>query len=153
MKSIFNYKNIGFKINFKSLWLFFAFILSSSLLSSCSKEDLDIKKDFPFEVSVMPIPQAIANGDTIELRFTIQRTDKYSDTQYFIRYFQYDGLGLLRYGNQHAFVPNNLYPVSAEQFRLYYTSQCFVTQSFTVWISDSFGNERQLRFELNSINR
>ena len=153
MKSFINYQNIRFAVHFKSLWLFFAIMLGAGFLSSCSKDDLDIKKDFPFEVSVMPIPKSIANGDTVEIRLAIQRTDKYSGTQYFIRYFQYDGLGLLRYSQQHAFLPNNLYPVPAEQFRLYYTSQSFVTQSFTVWITDTFGNEKQLNFELNSINR
>ncbi|GIQ60975.1 conjugal transfer protein [Flavobacterium collinsii] len=153
MKSIFNYKNILFTVHFKYLWLFFTVMLSTSLLWSCSEQNLDIKKDFPFEVSVMPIPQAIANGDTVEIRFAIQRADKYSGTQYFIRYFQYDGQGLLRYANQHAFVPNNLYPIPAEQFRLYYTSQSFVSHSFSVWISDTFGNERQINFQLNSINR
>jgi hypothetical protein len=64
MKSVFNYKNIAFTVHFKSLWLYFAVMLSTGLLSSCGKEDLDIKKDFPFEVSVMPVPQSIANGDT-----------------------------------------------------------------------------------------
>lgn len=153
MKLLINYKNIGFTVHFKYLWLLFAIMLSTNLLSSCGKEDLEIKKDFPFEVSVMPVPKEIANGDTIEIRLEIQRTDKYSGTQYFIRYFQYDGLGLLRYYHQHAYLPNDLYPLPAEQFRLYYTSQSFVTQSFTVWISDTFGNEKQLSFELNSINR
>ncbi|MGH2666724.1 DUF3872 domain-containing protein [Flavobacterium sp.] len=153
MKSVFNYKNIGFTVQFKYLWLFFAIMLSTSLLSSCEKEDLEIQKGIPFEVSVMPVPQAIANGQTIEIRLMIQRTDQYSGTQYFIRYFQYDGLGLLRYDQQHAFVPNNLYPIPAEQFRLYYTSQAYVTHSFTIWISDNFGNEKQLNFQLNSLNR
>ncbi|TGD59002.1 TraQ conjugal transfer family protein [Flavobacterium humi] len=153
MKSIFKYKNFGFTAPFKYLWLFFVLMLSTSLLSSCEKEDLEIQKDFPFEVSVMPIPVAIANGQTVELRLTIQRKDRYSGNQYFIRYFQYEGLGLLRYDQQHSFVPNNLYAVPAEQFRLYYTSQAYVTHSFTLWISDNFGNEKQLNFQLNSINR
>lgn len=153
MKSLINYKKICFIAYFKYLGLFLAIILSMNLLWSCSKEDLEIQKDFPFEVSAMPIPQAIANGNTIEIRLAIQSANRYSGTQYFIRYFQYDGVGLLRYGEQHAFVPNNLYPISGDQFKLYYTSQCFVTQSFIVWISDSFGNERQLSFQLNSVNR
>lgn len=149
MKSVFNSKNFVFKY----LGLLFAIMLSTSFLSSCSKEDLEIKKDFPVEVSVMPVQEAVANGNTIEIRLAIQRADKYIGNQYFIRYFQYDGQGLLRYANQHSFVPNNLYPVPAEQFRLYYTSQSFVTQSFTIWISDTFGNEKQLSFQFNSINR
>jgi hypothetical protein len=152
MKQLINYKNIRFTAHFKYICLFFAILISACLLSSCDKEDLKIQKDFPFEVSVMPVPKEIANGDTIEIRLAIQRTDKYSGTQYFIRYFQYDGLGLLRYYHQHAYLPNDLYPLPAEQFRLYYTSQSTVTQSFTIWISDNFGNEKQLSFELNSSN-
>lgn len=91
MKQLINYKNIRFT------WTFIAIMVTMFLLSSCNKDDLEIQKGFPFEVSVMPVPKEIANGDTIEIRLAIQRTDKYSGTQYFIRYFQYDGLGLLRY--------------------------------------------------------
>jgi len=153
MKSVFNYRNIHFTVHFKYLWLFFATMLSMSLLSSCEKKDLEIEKGVPFEVGVMPIPNFIANGDTVEIRLSIQRTDQYAGTQYFIRYFQFEGQGQLQFNHKYAFLPNDLYPVPAEQFRLYYTSQSFVTQSFTIWISDNFGNEKQLSFELNSINR
>lgn len=153
MKSLINYRNIRFTIHLKYLWLFFATMLSMSLLSSCERKDLEIQKGVPFEVSVMPIPKQIANGQTIEIRLAIQRTDHYVGTQYFIRYFQYDGQGRLRFDHKYGFLPNNLYPIPAEQFRLYYTSESFVTQSFTVWISDNFGNEKQLSFQLNSINR
>lgn len=148
MKQLIHYKNICVTAHY--LWPFLAIIITMSLLSSCNKDELDIQKGFPFEVVVMPVADEIANGQTIEMRFTIQRTDNYIGTQYFIRYFQYDGLGLLRYYNQHAYLPNNLYPLPAEQFRLYYTSQSIVTQSFTIWISDNFGNEKQLSFQLNS---
>lgn len=150
MKQLINYKNIRFTAHFKYIWTFLTIMVAMFLLSSCDKNDLEIQKGFPFEVSVMPIPKEITKGDTIEIRLAIQRTDKYSGTQYFIRYFQYDGLGLLRYYHQHTYLPNDLYPLPAEQFRLYYTSQSTVTQSFIIWISDNFGNEKQLSFQLNS---
>lgn len=127
-----------------------AVLLSSITLVSCSKDELEIQNDFPFEVKVMPVPKEIANGDTVEIRITIQPTGNYTGTQYFIRYFQFDGQGTLQYSDKTPYKPNDLYPLPAEQFRLYYTSHSVVSQSFDVWISDNFGNEKQLSFEFNS---
>jgi len=127
-----------------------AILIGSFTLISCDKEELDILKDFPFEVKVMPVPTDIANGDTVEIRITVQRSGNYAGTQYFIRYFQYDGQGTLQYGDEPAYQPNDLYSLPAEQFRLYYTSQSVVSQSFDIWISDNFGNEKQVSFQFNS---
>jgi len=129
-------------------------ILSASFsLASCSKDDgLEIQNDFPFEINVMPVPKEVANGQTIEIRITIQRTGNYNNTQYYLRYFQFDGNGILRYYDDAPYLPNDLYSLPAEQFRLYYTSNSIVSQSFDIWISDSFGNEKQLNFQFNSVN-
>lgn len=140
-----------FKIGLLPLYVLLAILISSITLVSCSKDDeLEIQNDFPFEVKVMPVPKDVANGQTVEIRITIQRTGNYSNTQYFIRYFQFDGQGTLRYYNEPAYLPNDLYPLPTEQFRLYYTSTSTVSQSFDVWISDSFGNEKKLNFQFNS---
>lgn len=140
-----------FKIGLLSIYVWLAILTSSFTLVSCSKDDeLEIQNDFPFEVQVMPVSKEVSNGQTIEIRMTIQRSGNYSNTQYFIRYFQFDGQGTLRYYNEPAYLPNDLYPLPAEQFRLYYTSTSTVSQSFDVWISDSFGNEKKLSFEFNS---
>lgn len=98
----------------------------------------------------MPVPKDVANGQTVEIRITIQRSGNYSNTQYYLRYFQFDGQGTLRYYDEPAYLPNDLYSLPTEQFRLYYTSTSAVFQSFEVWISDSFGNEKQLSFHFNS---
>lgn len=129
-------------------------ILSVSFtLVSCSKDDgLEIQKDFPFEINVMPVPKEVANGQTIEIRITIQRTGNYHNTQYYLRYFQFDGKGTLRYYDDAPYLPNDLYSLPTEQFRLYYTSNSTVSQAFDIWISDSFGNEKQLNFQFNSVN-
>jgi hypothetical protein len=125
-------------------------LLSSITLVSCSKDELEIQNDFPFEVKILPVPKEIANGDTVEMRITIQPTGNYKGTQYFIRYFQFDGKGTLQYSDKTPYKANDLYPLPAEQFRLYYTSHSVVSQSFEVWISDNFGNEQQLSFEFYS---
>ena len=138
------------KFKIKILPLFVTLVILISSISSCSKDDLVIQNNFPFEVEVMPVPKGITKGKTVEIRLTIQPTGNYINTQYFIRYFQFDGEGTLRYYNEPPYLPNDLYPLQARQFRLYYTSASTVSESFDVWISDNFGNEKQLNFEFNS---
>lgn len=140
MKTFFNKFRIGILV----------VLIGSVTLLSCDKDEMEIQNDFPFEVKVMPVPKDIVLGQTVEIRLTIQRTGDYSGAQYFIRYFQFDGHGTLKYQNQPAYQPNDLYSLPSEQFRLYYTSTSTVSQSFDVWISDNFGNEKQLSFQFNS---
>jgi len=134
----------------KFLWMLVAVMASAIMLSSCNKDELDIQQNYPFEVKVMPVPKGITNGQTVEIRITIQRSGDFKDANYFIRYFQYDGQGTLQYYNDAPYMPNDLYPLPQTQFRLYYTSQSTVSQSFDIWISDNFGNEQQVSFEFNS---
>lgn len=140
-----------FRTGLLPLYVFLAILTASVTLVSCSKDDeLEIQNNFPFEVNVMPVPKDVANGQTVEIRITIQRTGNFSNTQYFLRYFQFDGQGTLQYYNEPPYLPNDLYQLPTEQFRLYYTSTSAVSQSLDVWISDSFGNEKQLTFQFNS---
>lgn len=114
---------------------------------ACDKEDLDIRQNFPFEVSVMPVPKDIAVGQTVEIRITIEPAGSFVETEYFIRYFQFEGEGTLQYDDEPPYLPNDLYLLPDTNFRLYYTSQSTAPQEFDVWISDSFGNERQISFQ------
>jgi hypothetical protein len=147
MIAIFN----KFRIGLLPIYVLLAILTASVTLVSCSKDDeLAIQNDFPFEVKVMPVPKNIAIGQTVEIRISIQRTGNYTGTQYFLRYFQFDGHGTLRYNNEAPYIPNDLYALPSEQFRLYYTSISTSSQSFEIWISDSFGNEKQVSFQFNS---
>jgi len=134
----------------KLLWLLVLVLTSAITLSSCDKDELEIQQNYPFEVKVMPVPGDVANGQTVEIRITIERSGNFSDAEYYIRYFQYDGQGTLRYYNEPPYLPNDLYQLPATQFRLYYTSQSAVSQSFDIWISDNSGNEKQVSFQFNS---
>lgn len=140
-----------FRIELSLIYVLLAIFTATITLVSCSKDDeLEIQNDFPFEVKMMPVPKDVANGQTVEIRLTIQRMGNYSNTQYYLRYFQFDGQGTLRYYDESPYLPNDLYSLPKEQFRLYYTSNSTVSQSFEIWISDSFGNEKQFSFEFNS---
>ena len=146
MKLIFDRTILLIKV--QRLFVIAAFIIM--MLSSCHKEYLDIQQNFPFEVNIMPIPKEVASGQKIEIRITIERGGNFTGANYFIRYFQFDGQGRLQYYNDPAYSPNDLYRLPKEQFRLYYTSQSSVSQTFHVWISDQFRNEKELTFEFNS---
>lgn len=135
------------------IYTMLAILTTSFSQVSCIKDDeIEIQNDFPFEVNVMPVPKEITDGSTVEIRITIKRTGNYSNTKYYFRYFQFDGTGTLQYYDKPPYLPNDLYELKEEQFRLYYTSTSTVSQSFDVWISDSFGNEKQVSFRFNSSN-
>lgn len=62
----------------------------------------------------------------------------------------YSGEYTERFYDNTPYLPNDLYQLPEKQFQIYYTSKSTVTQSFDVWISDDFGNEKQLSFQFNS---
>lgn len=82
-----------FRIGLFPLHILLAILIGSITLSSCDKEELEIQQDYPFDVNVMPVPSEVANGQTVEIRVTIQRTGNYRNNAYYIRYFQFDGQG------------------------------------------------------------
>jgi len=137
-------------LNVQAMFMLTAMLVCAVVLTSCEKDELDIRQNYPFEIQVMPVPKEVANGQTVEIRITVQRSGNFNDAKYFIRYFQFDGTGILRYHDEPPYLPNDLYNLPQTQFRLYYTSQSTVSQSFDIWISDNFGNEKQVSFQFNS---
>uniref|UniRef100_UPI000ACCE607 DUF3872 domain-containing protein n=1 Tax=Parabacteroides distasonis TaxID=823 RepID=UPI000ACCE607 len=92
----------------------------------------------------------IAKGQTAEIRCTLKRQGRFEDARYTIRYFQPDGRGRLRMDNGTVFKPNDRYPLTKEEFRLYYTSASTDQQMIDVYVEDNFGQTVKLSFEFNS---
>jgi hypothetical protein len=107
--------------------------------------------DYSFTFETLPVPKAVASGDVVEIRCTIQKADARNDAAYFIRYFQLDGKGELALSNGTVLVPNDLYALDNMEFRLYYTSHDVVQQGFDVYIVDSRGNVVQKSFSFQGI--
>lgn len=125
-------------------------ILTETILSSCTDDQLEIQQNFPFEVAVMPVPKDIAKDETVEIRLKIQPSGNFSETQYYLRYFLFEGSGTLKYLDEAPYLPNDMYTLSQKEFRLYYTSTSPVSQNFKIWIMDSFGNEKELEFQFGN---
>ena len=54
--------------------------------------------------------------------------------------------------NGTVFLPNDLYPLEKEMFRLYYTSASTDQQTIDIYVIDSFGQVRQLSLSFNNDN-
>lgn len=123
-------------------------IIACITLGSCSNE-LDVTKLFSFNVEIMPIPKELSQGETIEIRYTLTCLPDYSGTQYTIRYFQYDGDGILRMGKDgEPFIPNDRYPLEKGNFRLYYTFQSTEQQSLEIVFEDNMGHSQVVELDL-----
>lgn len=141
MKNIINNKT-GILFKF-----FIMVVMVGLLVQSCEKDDLEIQQNFPFEIEMMPVPKYITKGGTVEIRCCIIPNGNYTGTTYSIRYFQSEGQGSLRLFNDPSFVPNDFYPLTEKEFRLYYTSESTVSQSFDIWIADNAGNIQKVTFQ------
>lgn len=137
---------------FGSLVAVVATIVSLLSLSSCS-ENLDVQQSFPFKVEVMPYPDKIIPGQTIELRLDIKPEGNYANTLYTIRYFQYDGVGVLKMVDGPVLVNNDRVLLENRQFRLHYTARSAGAHKFLVVVEDNFGSKPwEKTFEFGSIN-
>lgn len=128
------------------------YLLGAMLLVFSCNDKLDIQQSYPFTVTTLPVQKQIKVGETAEIRFQLHREGYYGETKYFIRYFQPDGKGTLRMADRTVFLPNDLYPLPGETFRLYYTSASTDQQQIDVYIEDSFGQVAQLTFAFNNEN-
>lgn len=119
---------------------FWAALLAILLaLSSCS-DDLDVQQSYPFSVEVMPFPEKIGNGETVELRLEIKPEGNYSNTLYTIRYFQYEGDGSLKLVDGPVLVNNDRVLLESKTFRLNYTAHGGGAHKFLVVVQDNFGS-------------
>ena len=123
--------------------------LAGFCLSACDHE-LDIQQAYPFTVETMPVQKHIAKGQTAEIRCTLKRQGRFEDARYTIRYFQPDGKGSLKMDNGTVFKPNDRYPLTKEEFRLYYTSASTDQQTIDGYVEDNFCQKAKLSCEFYS---
>lgn len=118
-------------------------------LTSCD-DDLDVQQSYPFTVDVMPYPDKIANGETVELRMTIVPEGNYTNTLYTIRYFQYEGKGVLKLVDGPTLVNNDRVLLESKEFRLNYTAKSADSHELLITIEDNYGTKWEQTFELNN---
>ena len=128
------------KIMVKSVWL--AII---GLLACACNDDLDIRNDYEFTVTHLPVPKRLKKGETAEIRLELVRSGSYANAKYYVRFFQPDGKGELTLDGR-TLEPNDGYEIKKDTFRMYYTSQCEERQVIDLTFYDSNKNQVELSF-------
>jgi len=126
-------------------------ILIACIACACSS-DIDVRQDYAFEITHLPVPKRLKKGETAEIRCQLNRYGRYENTTYKLRYFQPDGKGTLKMDDGKVFLPNDYYDLTKEEFRLYYTSESEDQQVVDIYFFDSFGNCSFLSFSFNNDN-
>jgi hypothetical protein len=135
----------------KILSYFLYAILLANIVCSCN-DSLDIVQNYAFDLHTMPYAENIMKGETVEIRCTIVKDGNYSGAKFSIRYFQTDGKGELRLDDGRILTPNDLFLLTNETFRLYYTSLCTDRQIVDVYIENNFGTVVQKAFVFSNEN-
>ena len=130
----------------KSFFGITVWLVAIMLLALACSDNLDINKVYAFDLVCMPVQKKIVQGEVAEIRAQIVKEGSYQDTRFFIRYFQVDGKGELNLDNGTVLLPNDLYPLEKETFRMYYTSRCTDQQLIDVYIQDNHGQVVQKTF-------
>jgi hypothetical protein len=124
-------------------------MLMMGIACACS-DDIDIKQDYEFSVTHLPVPKKLQVNEVAEIRCTLHRKGEYSNTRYYLRYFQYNGTGRLWMDESEPFLPNDTYEVTNTSFRLYFRSLSEDAHNIEVVFFDSFGREFPLNFTFNN---
>ena len=130
----------------KKVFLFPIYTLLLFAIASACNDNLDIKQDYAYEVTYLPVQKTIKTNETVEIRLKFAKEGNYDKAQYYIRYFQPDGKGELRIDDGRLLTPNDEFPITGNNFYLYYTSRCADQQSFDVYITDNFGKMKEMTF-------
>jgi hypothetical protein len=118
---------------------------------ACACNDgLDIRSDYGFTVEHLPVQKSIVRGEMAEIRLRLVREAHWDGASYKMRWFQPDGRGSLSDESGRVFVPNDLYDLERETFRLYYTSLSDEQQTIDLYFIDNRGKMFTLSFTFNN---
>jgi len=124
-------------------------ILVVCTLCACN-DGLNINQVYSFELQTMPVPKRIIQGETVEIRCEIVKSGNYAGNTFYIRFFQMDGKGALQLDDGRIMLPNDLYPLKKDVFRLYFTSHSAEQHVIDIYIVDSFGQTVHKSFSFSN---
>lgn len=126
-------------------------LLLAAIACACS-DNIDIRQAYEFKVTHLPVPKRLKIGEVAEIRCQLERSGRYENARYYLRYFQADGRGSLSIDDGRVFLPNDTYELTKESFRLYYESASEEQAVIDIVFFDSFGFEYPLTFSFNNDN-
>ncbi len=134
---------------FETIFVLGLMLVGVLCVVACS-DKLDVQQVYEFDMATLPVQKKIVMGEEAEIRCELVRECTFEETKYYIRYFQPDGKGQLRMEDGTVLLPNDLYPLKKETFRLYYKSLSTDQQTIDIYVVDSHGQSIQKTFNFNN---
>ena len=121
---------------------------------SCN-DDIDIRQDYDFNLSSWYLQKQIATGETVEIRFYLDREGDYEKAEYEIGYIQMEGKGEVTDSEGVRLVNREVRPLAEvpeldrenpvrQVFTLFYRSTSTRRSELKFFVRDNFGRESEL---------
>ncbi|HAZ50177.1 MAG TPA: conjugal transfer protein TraQ [Bacteroides sp.] len=130
--------------------------------SSCNDE-IDIRQDYDFKLSSWYLQKQIATGETVEIRFYLDREEDYEKAEYEIGYIQIEGKGEVFDSEGVKLVNREVRPLAEvpgldtenpvkQVFTLFYRSTSAKRSELKFFVRNNFGRERELTVTFDTEN-
>lgn len=129
---------------------------------SCN-DDIDIRQDYDFSLSSWYLQEQIETGETVEIRFYLDRKGDYEKAEYEIGYIQMEGKGEVTDSEGVRLVNREVRPLAEvpeldrenpvrQVFTLFYRSTSARRSELKFFVRDNFGQERELAVTFDTAN-
>ena len=129
---------------------------------SCN-DDIDIRQDYDFSLSSWYLQEQIGTGETVEIRFYLDREGDYEKAEYEIGYIQMEGKGEVTDSEGVRLVNREVRPLAEvpeldrenpvrQVFTLFYRSTSARRSELKFFVRDNFGQERELAVTFDTAN-
>ena len=136
------------------LYICIGALLAALAFSSCNDE-VDIRQDYDFSLSSWYLQTQIATGETVEIRFYLDREGDYEKAEYEIGYIQMEGKGEVTDSEGIKLVNREVRPLAEvpgldtgnpvkQVFTLFYRSTSAKRSELKFFVRDNFGQEREM---------
>ena len=123
-------------------------------LGSCD-DGIEIRQDYDFRLSSWYLQKQIATGETVEIRFYLDREGDYENAEYEIGYIQMEGRGEVSDSEGVKLVNREVKPLAEvpgldtenpvkQVFTLFYRSTSAKRSELKFFVRDNFGQEREM---------
>lgn len=135
-------------------------------LANClcgSSAGIDIRQDYDFSLSSWYLQEQIETGETVEIRFYLDREGDYEKAEYEIGYIQMEGKGEVTDSEGVRLVNREVRPLAEvpeldrknpvrQVFTLFYRSTSARRSELKFFVRDNFGQERELTVTFDTAN-
>lgn len=144
------------------LYICIGALITVLALSSCN-DAIDIRQDYDFKLSSWYLQKQITTGETVEIRFYLDREGDYEKAEYGLGYIQVEGKGEVFDSEGVKLINREVRPLAEvpgldtenpvkQVFTLFYRSTSAKRSELKFFVRDNFGREMELTVTFDTEN-